>query len=132
MHPTTRNILDNLGVETTDLSALKSLGLPKTAIRQIKQLEKTSLKKLGGLSPQDLADTLIKKCRRSFDSFANKGIPAKLVANKSGWNLFAEEYSVEVENLLKVIKPYMDHWTLYGLQVEFLFDGSPTWSVKKL
>lgn len=143
MHKRTREILSNLGydekilnqvkkkkkISRKTLSYLKNLGLPSSALKQIKFLENYPSKRLESKNNKELIEALVKKCRRSLDSFANKGVLAKIVFSEGDWTLYASEYSKAIEKLHTVCKPHFDEWSEANVEVTFVFDGSDSWKV---
>lgn len=146
MHKKSQTIIQNLGfgkevLETlkkqpadTPLSRrtitkLKEFGLPKAAIDQIKFLEAEAPLVEEGASNKEMLETLIKKCRRSFDAFANKQVPARIIFSDGTWTMYSEEYNRTIEKLHKVCKIYFDIWADHGLDATLIFDGSSTWKV---
>jgi len=147
MHEKTRSIIKNLGfsdeiLQTVDkqtakapinrrtLTTLKRLGIPKSALDQIKYLESdgdTAAEK--ATTHKELLEALIRKCRRSFDAFANKGIEARIVFSNDDWTIFSETYNRGIEKLHKVCKIYFDEWATHSLNAIFIFDGSSAWKV---
>jgi hypothetical protein len=108
---------------------LKSLGIPDLAIKQIKFLENYPEKKLEGKDNKKLIELLIKKCKRSLDAFANKGIEARIVFTDGEWTIFSSDYNKSMEKLHRVCKPHFDEWSSFGVEVTFSFDGSDSWKV---
>ena len=141
MHSRSYEIVENLGhdkkildnkkktLNRKVLSNLKKLGIPDSAIKQIKFLENYPSSKLDTKTNKQLIESLIKKCRRSFDAFANKGGEAKIVFEEGDWTLYVTEYDKYVEKLHTVCKPYFDEWSSCELEVSFLFDGTDSWKV---
>lgn len=143
MHERSYQILKNLGYSDKIITQLKKkksnsrktftylkdLGLPDLAIKQIKFYENYPSKNLEGKSNKELIELLIKKCKRSLNAFANKGLEAKIVFAKGSWTIYSSEYDKIVEKLHQVCKPYFDEWASYDIEVEFVFDGTSSWKV---
>lgn len=146
MHKKSQTIIKNLGfgkevIETLkkqkpdaplsrrSLTKLKKFGLPKSAIDQIKFLETEASPVGDAATNKELLESLIKKCRRSFDAFANKQVAARIIFGKDTWTLYSEEYNRAIEKLHKVCKVYFDIWAEHGLDATLIFDGSSTWKV---
>jgi len=110
------------------ISSLKKLGLPESAIKQIKFLEDPSLDE-EIKSNKELITLLVKKLRRSFDAFTNKEVKAIIVFANQDWAIYAEEYCKEIQHLHEICKPYFDEWCLKNLEVKFEFDGTSTWKI---
>ena len=108
---------------------LKTLGLPELALKQIKYFEDYPKKKLDLKSNKELIEGLIKKCRRSLDAFANKGIKACIVFTEGSWTIYSEEYCKYIEKLHVVCKPYFDEWAAAKVEVSFVFEGSDSWKI---
>lgn len=114
------------------MSKLKKLQLPEDAIRQIKFLEEivsTEEDEEIELSNKELIAILVKKLKRSFDAFANKGVHAVIVFSNETWTIFAEEYSKEVQHFHEVCKPHFDEWCQKNIDVKFEFNGSNVWKI---
>jgi len=112
------------------ISSLKKLGLPDSALKQIKFLEDLSLdEEEPEISNKELISLLIKKLRRSFDSFANKEIKAIIIFADQNWTIYAEEYGKEIQHLHEICKPHFDEWCLKNLEVKFEFNGTSTWKI---
>lgn len=148
MHKRTNKIFKNLGFDdevisniqrTTSkaktpfnrrmISSLKKLGLPESALKQIKFLEDLSIDEETEISNKDLIAILIKKLRRSFDAFSNKGVKAIIIFADQDWTIYAEDYGREIQHLHEICKPYFDEWCLKNLEVKFEFDGTSTWRI---
>lgn len=147
MHERTVTIMRNLGfdeeilkplvkqnsqleISKKSLRALRRLGLPKSALDQIKFLESSTEKQdLSKTSHKDLIGNLVKKCKRTFDAFALRQIPARIVIEDNEWNIYSETYNREIEKLHKICKPYFDDFSINNLKVTFAFDGTPTWKI---
>ena len=147
MHERTVSIMRNLGFDeeilkalakpdaTLELSrktlrALRRLGVPKSALDQIKFLESPEEKNnISGLTQKELTEALLKKCKRTFDAFAARLIPAKIIFQDNEWNIFSESYVKEIEKLHRVCKPYFDDFAQQNLKATFWFDGSLTWKI---
>jgi hypothetical protein len=143
MHKRTYQIIENLGyddkvlgqvkkktkVTRKTLAYLKGLGLPELALKQIKFLEGYPAKKLLDKSNKELIETLVKKCRRSLDAFANKKIAAKIVFKDHEWTIYSASYPKTIEKLHTVCKPYFDEWSEASIEVTFVFDGSNSWKI---
>jgi len=69
------------------LNDLKKLGIPDAALKQIKLLENKSVRNKSNLTNIELINSLAKRCKRSFDAFANKGGKAKIVFWKNKWSM---------------------------------------------
>jgi hypothetical protein len=108
---------------------LKGLGIPDLAIKQIKFLENYPEKNLEGKDNKELIELLIKKCKRSLDAFANKGIEARIVFTDRDWTIFGSDYNKSMEKLHRVCKPHFDEWSGFGVEVTFSFDGTNSWKV---
>ena len=108
---------------------LKKLGIPGLAIKQIKFLEDYPSKKLDNKNNKELIELLIKKCRRSLDSFANKEIEARIVFVDGDWTIYSSDYNKDIEKLHRVCKPHFDEWSVLDIEVTFSFDGSNAWKV---
>jgi len=111
------------------MSSLKKLGLPESALKQIKFLEDLSLDEEIEISNKELISFLVKKLRRSFDAFSNKEIKTVIVFADQNWTIYAEEYGKEIQHLHEICKPYFDEWCLKNLEVKFEFDGTSTWKI---
>lgn len=147
MHERTVTIMRNLGFDESilkplikedsqleisrkSLRALRRLGLPKSALDQIKFLESPEEKiDFSKLTHKELIATILRKCKRTFEAFALREIPARIVFESNEWNIFSETYNREIEKLHKVCKPYFDDCAVNELKVTFAFDGSPTWKI---
>ena len=143
MHKRTHQIIKNLGydekiigqvqkkkkINRKTLAYLKDLGLPSMAIKQIKFLENYPAKSLLNKPNKELIESLVKKCRRSLDAFANKGLSAKIVFEEGSWAIYSDDYSKPVEKLHIVCKPYFDEWSAAKTEVTFVFDGSDSWKI---
>lgn len=143
MHERSYQIIKNLGYSDKIITQLKkkngssrktftflkNLGIPDLAIKQIKFLENYPIKSLEGKSNKELIELLIKKCKRSLDAFANKGIEARVVFTEGDWTLYSPDYNKSVEKLHRVCKPYFDEWSASNVEVTFSFDGSNSWKV---
>jgi hypothetical protein len=147
MHKKTKDIIENLGfgdevvelvrkrdadaaISRRTLTKLKELGMPKLALDQIKVLESgTASAASTATNNKELLESLLRKCRRSLDAFANKNVAARIVFSDNTWTIFSEEYSRPIEKLHKVCKVYFDEWSAHGLKAILIFDGSSTWKV---
>lgn len=143
MHNRTYEIIKNLGydekvLEKTKrksgfnrktLAQLKKLGLPELALKQIKFFENYPTKKLSNKTNKELIQSLIKKCKRSLDAFANKNIEAKIVFEDNDWTFYSSVYNKAISKLYVICKPYFDEWSEFDIEVTFLFDGSSSWKV---
>ena len=110
------------------VSALSKLGIPRTALKQIKALERGNSNLLGKPNKKIL-EHLIKKCRRSLDSFSHKGVEAKIVFSSKSWNIYSELYDKDIEKLQSICKPYFDDCAKCGLKAILSFDGTQFWKV---
>jgi hypothetical protein len=119
----------NVGINKKILNDLKKLGVPDAALKQIKSLEQKSSSDKSNLSNTELINLLAKRCKRSFDAFANKGGKAKILFLKNSWTIYGSEYSKEIERLHTVCKPYFDEWSQIGLQAMIYFDGTECWKI---
>ena len=145
MHKKTQDIITNLGfgdvvvrairkqtksapINRRAVSALRQLGIPKTALRQIKALEKGNSVLLGK-SNKEILEHLIKKCRRSLDAFSHKKVEAKIVFHCKSWTIYSEIYDKDIEKLQKICKPYFDECSKCGLKAILSFDGTQFWQV---
>jgi len=142
MHKRTYQIIKNLGYtdkvinqlkkrkteSRNTFTFLKKIGIPELAIKQIKFLENYPNKNMDSLTNKELIESLIKKCRRSLEAFASKGIQARIVFNDSDWVIYSDDYRKEIEKLHQVCKPYFDEWSAYNINVIFAFDGA-NWKV---
>jgi len=148
MHKRTTDIFKNLGfgdetianIEKTAskaktpfnrrmMSSLKKMGMPDTALKQIKYLEEPILDEDTEHTNKELISLLVKKLRRSFDAFANKDVKAMIIFSEQDWTIYAEEYSREIQHLHEICKPYFDEWCLKNIEVKFEFDGTSTWKI---
>ena len=142
MHKKTQDIIANLGFSDTVISALKKqasinsravsalrkLGIPRTALKQIKALEKGN-SALFGKPNKKILEYLIKKCRRSLDAFSHKGVESKIVFYNRSWTVYSELYDKDIEKLHSVCKPYFDECAACGLRAILSFDGTQFWKV---
>ena len=143
MHKRTTEIIKNLGYDEKiinqvqkkknlnrkTLAYLKKLGVPSMALKQIKFLEDYSTNSFPEKTNKELIELLIKKCRRSFDAFSNKGNTAKIILKDGDWVILSNEYSKALEKLHIVCKPYFDTWSKANAEVSFVFDGSNSWKI---
>lgn len=144
MHKRTTTIIKNLGIDTEILDSnfskktllkLKKLGLPEEAIKQIKFFENypESVNKPESLKTNEqLLNSLIKKCKRSFVAFSKKQITLKVLFMNNTWTLFVEVYNKQVEKFHVVCKPYFDEWANKGLKAILIFKGDGKWSLKPI
>ena len=145
MHKKTEDIITNLGfgdivvkairkqtksspINRRAVSALKQLGMPRTALKQIKALEKGDSALLGKPN-KEILEHLIKKSRRSLDSFSHKGVEAKVVFNAKSWTIYSEIYDKDIEKLQSICKLYFDECAKCGLKAILSFDGTQFWKV---
>ena len=142
MHKKTHSILKNLGVtdealrkggntlDRESLLKLKNLKLPNSAITQIKQYENYPVKAIKGGNSIELIESLLRKCKRSFDAFAKKRVKAQIAFKDGDWTLYGEEYNKAIQKLHEVCKPYFDAWSSKGLRAIIIFDGTIKWRAK--
>jgi hypothetical protein len=144
MHKKTYSIIKNLGfsdeviksiklkqknTKRKLISSLKNLGVPDSALKQIKLLEKFPVKKPSECTNADLIKSLVKRCKRSLDAFANKGVRAKIVFSDNSWTIYSSDYSKEIEKLHSVCKNYFDEWSARGMTASFYFDSTSSWKI---
>lgn len=137
MHKKTHAIIKNLGYSDDVVkefkikdpkilnSSLKKLGMPETAVKQIKILENLEDLNTGVVS--NLIENLIKHCRRSLDAFAQKNIAAKIVFKNNNWTIYSEKYNKAIQKLQEVCKMHFDELSSKNLEVTLIFDGTSTW-----
>jgi hypothetical protein len=113
------------------LRLLKTLKLPIAAAKQIKKIEGfTPSSSISGATNSELLESLLKKCKRSFDAFAKKETSAQIVFVDNNWTLYSEEFDSNICKLHKVCKPHFDIWANEGLQTSIIFDGTSKWKTK--
>jgi hypothetical protein len=143
MHKKTLNIIKNLGYDdevVKDLKteakdtdpkllngSLKKLGLPETAIKQIRVLEDLDKTVKVKKPNKSLIEELNKRCRRSIDAFAQKNIAARIIFKNGSWTIYSETYNKPIQKLHETCKIYFDELAISGLDATLVFDGSPTW-----
>lgn len=114
-------------------NALEKLGTPDNAIKLIKVIEATAKKKKQVKAKKrknkELIEGLIKKCRRSLDAFARKGVQARIIFSRRQWVIEAPEYHPAIKHLHDVCKYHFDDWAEKGVIAVFQFNGSDTWQV---
>jgi hypothetical protein len=146
MHKKTFSIIKNLGYdeevvkdlksEGKDLNpkllsaSLKKIGLPDIAIKQIKILEDLNNAVDVKRPNKSLIEELSKRCRRSFDAFAQKNIAAKIIFKNSNWTIYSEIYNKHIQKLHEIYKMYFDELAISGLDASLVFDGSPVWRLE--
>lgn len=117
MHVRTQSIIQNLGLSIDDtivspknVKNLESLGLPKSAIEQIKFYETISYNQEQTLSKTEWVNWLIKKCRKSLAAFAKKKIPTKIIFKDGDWTIYSEAYNKAILKLQEACKSYFDEF----------------------
>jgi len=143
MHKKSLNIITNLGYSEEVIknfkkdskndgksltNSLRKLGLPENAIQQIKDYE-ISEAPSKGLTNKDLIKSLLKRFRRSLDSFAQRGSVARIIFRNKNWIIFAEQYDKSIQKLHEVCKFHFDQFASNNLEVTLVFDGSTTWRI---
>lgn len=112
------------------IKLLKEAGTPETAIDQIRSLE---LKKKGPgrakKTNKELIESLIGKCKRSFNSFAKKGIQATFIFKNKKWGVQADLDDETVVSFIKSCQKYFNYYALKGVDVTIKFTGTPEWGV---
>lgn len=126
--------LEKSGKKRSGISLLKKLGFPESALDQIRILESEPEPEKLGNTNQELLSSLLKKCKRSFDAFAKKGVRAKLQFKKSKnqkivWTLDTK-YDLTVKKFYETNKKWFDKWANQGLIATILFDGT-SWTIKQ-
>jgi len=148
MHKKTSEIIKNLGFTQRILDEIKEklknpvtkktlnyftdLGVPKLALKQIKYFEETPEPEKPKQSNKELIETLVKKCRRSFNAFAKKQVKAKIVFKNNKWLLYSTSYNKNIQRLHEVCKIHFDDWADQGVVVSFTFNGTTSWKISAL
>lgn len=121
------------GIQAKTINYLKDLGIPDSALKQIKSIEikaaKEKIRQDKKRKNKELLDALLKKCRRSLDAFARKGVQARIVFLKKDWIIEAPEYHPAIQHLHEVCKNNFDEYAAKGLVVTFQFTGSENWQI---
>lgn len=127
----TKTKTGNFGVKLSNI--LKKLGTPDGAIKQIKIIEAYAKRKKYSKQKRrknkELIETLIKKCKRTLEAFAKKGVQARIVFSRRQWVIEAPEYHPAIQHLHDVCKFYFDEWAEKGINATFHFSGMNTWQV---
>jgi hypothetical protein len=125
MHTRTRTIAENLAFDAKEINALYSsdrsldaraiknlenLGLPDTAIEQIKFFEMLASDLEKSYSKDEWIAWLLRRTKKSLTAFMKKKTPLKIIFKGDNWNMFSETYSKSVLQLHKTCKPYFDEF----------------------
>jgi hypothetical protein len=122
------------GVSKKALKLLEEIGTPDSALKAIKIIEtkairRRKVKQEKASKNKMLIESLIKRCRRSFDAFSRKGVNARVVFKKNQpWVIEAPEYHPAMQHFHDVCKKHFDVWADQGISVVFQF-GSGSWRV---
>lgn len=122
------------GVSKKALKLLEELGTPDSALKAIKIIETKAIrrrkdKQERASKNKTLIESLITRCRRSFDAFARKQVSARVVFKKGkSWIIEAPEYHPAIQHFHDVCKKHFDVWSDQGMSVVFQF-GSEPWRV---
>lgn len=148
MHKKTYEIMKNLGYPQTLIEVVETgiaevkekeqfldtwfttMGTPEMAIAQIKTLEiKKSKVKEPEINNKELITSLVKKCKRSLDALARKGIVAKILFHGKKWKIESETYHPGIKQLYNACHKHFDTWAKQGTRVIFEFDGTTNWYI---
>jgi hypothetical protein len=126
MHTRTRTIAENLAFDVKEveniynqdlslnaraLKNLEKLGLPNTAIEQIKFFEILSSDLGKTCTKEEWVAWLLRRTKKSLTAFMKKKIPLKIIFKNDNWNMYAEAYSKPILQLHKTCKPYFDEFS---------------------
>jgi len=125
MHTRTRTIVENLSIDikevdilygpdrvlnTRTIKNLEKLGLPDTAIEQIKLFEMLSSDLEKTYSKDEWIAWLLRRTKKSLVALMKKKTPLKIVFKNEDWNIYSETYTKSVLQLHKTCKPYFDEF----------------------
>lgn len=125
MHTRTRIIAENLSINAAEIGViygldrnlnskaiknLENLGLPITAIEQIKFFEMLALDLEKPYSKDEWIAWLLRKTKKSLVALMKKKTPLKIIFNNTNWNMYSETYNKNVLQLHKACKPYFDEF----------------------
>lgn len=130
MHTRTKAIVETLSIKEDELSVykdnkinvsaiekLETLRVPLTAIEQIKFYEMLDFNTENSKSQEEWIAWLLRKTKKSLNSFLMKNQTAKIVFKKADWCLYAEEYTKNIMQLHKACKPYFDEFATKNIDL---------------
>lgn len=132
MHTRTRTIVENLSIDANEIEKvyntdktlnvktikkLEQLGMPESAIEQIKFFEMLSTDFEKSLTKDEWIAWLLRKTKKSLTAFMKKKIPAKIIFTNLDWCIYADTYSKPVLQLHRTCKAYFDEFASKNLDL---------------
>jgi len=126
MHTRTKTIAENLSIDAKEVGTLYSsdqslnarvlknlekLGLPPTAIAQIKFFEMLSSDVDQNYDKGEWIAWLLRKTKKSLTAFLKKKEPLKIIFRAGNWTMYAETYTKSILQFHKTCKPYFDEFS---------------------
>lgn len=132
MHTRTKTIVDTLNIDSANIKSiyssdrnldanaiknLEDLGIPSTAIEQIKFFEMISTDLEPARTKDEWIAWLLRKTKKSLTAWLKKKQPMKILFKNSDWHIYAESYSKNVLQLHKTCKPYFDEFAAKNINL---------------